>query len=184
MYVHVNSLNSHESTAKSTVRFRNFTRIGSIRTVLRLRLQIYFVKRKLGKVSTKAFLENFHPGNQQDSRHCSSSSKRKCLQKAAFNFQRVLCTSKMAGISLIFLDGRGVRRVVPATSGEDKQEGYGTRDREVLTLRSHPDSPFPTNTADVTSRENVLFLFEIYDFHLKKRQFVFFFLIFNLPFYI
>ena len=40
---------------------------------------------------------------------------------------------------------------------------------------SHPDSPFPTNTADVTSRENVLFLFEIYDFHLKKRQFVFFF---------
>ena len=107
MYVHVNSLNSHESTAKSTVRFRNFTRIGSIRTVLRLRLQIYSVKRKLGKVSTKAFLEHFLPRNQQDSKHCSSSSKRKCLQKAAFNFQRVLCTSKMAGISLIFLDGRG-----------------------------------------------------------------------------
>ena len=143
MYVHVNSLNSHESTAKSTVRFRNFTRIGSIRTVLRLRLQIYSVKRKLGKVSTKAFLEHFLPRNQQDSKHCSSSSKRKCLQKAAFNFQRVLCTSKMAGISLIFLDGRGgVRRVVPATSGEGKQEGYGTRDREVLTLCPTPNLPF------------------------------------------
>ena len=140
--MYVNSLNSHESTAKSTVRFRNFTRIGSIRTVLRLRLQIYSVKRKLGKVSTKVFLEHFHPGNQQDSRLCSSSSKRKCLQKAAFNFQRVLCTSKMAGISLIFYMGGGVRRVVPATSGEGKQEGYGTRDREVLTLCPTPTLPF------------------------------------------
>lgn len=80
-----------------------------------------------------------------------------------------------------------MRRVVPATSGEGKQEGprvwdKGSRSSHSL---SHPDSPFPTNTADVTSRENVLFLFVIYDFHLKKRQFVcFFFLIFNLPFYI
>ena len=175
MYVHVNSLNSHESSAKSTVRFRNFTRIGSIRTVLRLRLQIYSVKRKLGKVSTKAFLEHFLPRNQQDSKHCSSSSKRKCLQKAAFNFQRVLCTSKMAGISLIFLDGRGGEEGGTGNI-RGRQAGRvwdkGSRSSHSL---SHPESPFPTNTADVTSRENVLFLFVIYDFHLKKGQFVFFF---------
>ena len=175
MYVHVNSLNSHESTAKSTVRFRNFTRIGSIRTVLRLRLQINSVKRKLGKVSTKAFLENFHPGNQQDSRHCSSSSKRKCLQKAAFNFQRVLCTSKMAGISLIFLDGRGVRRVVPATSGEGKQEGYGTRDREVLTLYPTPTLPFLLIRPMWRLEKTFCFFLKSMTFTWKKGNLYFFF---------
>ena len=82
----------------------------------------------------------------------------------------------MAGISLIFLDGRGGEeggtgniRVRQAGRVWDK----GSRSSHSL---SHPDSPFPTNTADVTSRENVLFLFVIYDLHLKKKGICIFFL--------